>query len=567
MTATAEPMTPFKRLSALLRALFQLDQPDLDFGLYRIINQRRDEISRFLDHDLLPRIEATLGTYQTADRADLERQIAELEKTLRDAGVPFSSSTRHQELQAELVAAPDTAALQNDIFSALITFFSRYYKDGDFISLRRYKPGVYAIPYEGEEVKLHWATADQYYVKTTEQFQDYRFRLPDGRHVHFHLVAASTEQNNNKPAEGKERRFAPLAEDFAAEVDGELVLRFAYRPDPEKQAKLNEAAVAAILADPVVRPWRDDLCVPATSNTSRPTLLEKRLAAYTARNTFDFFIHKDLGAFLRRELDFFLKTEILHLDDLAALDDARAPLALAKLRVIKEIGGTIIAFLAQIEDFQKRLFLKKKFVVVADYCLTLDHIPAELYPAIVANDAQWEEWERLFAISAIAGGVVRDVAWLGANQDLVLDTHFFDQEFKDALLASIEGLDEKMSGVIINADNFQALNLLQERYRGQARVIYIDPPYNIGTGDFLYKDNYQHSSWLSMLGDRLTLGKALGTEDSTITVSIDDAELPRVIELLDRHYGDDSKLATLAWDRNRKNDAKFFSVGHEYGDC
>ncbi len=183
MTATAAPLTPFKRLSALLRALFQLDQPDLDFGLYRIINQRRDEISRFLDHDLLPRIEATLGTYQTADRSDLERQRAELAATLRSAGVDPMIAPAYQELQAKLAAAPDTVALQNDIFAALTTFFSRYYKDGDFISLRRYKPGIYAIPYEGEEVKLHWATADQYYVKTTEQFQDYRFKLPDGRHV------------------------------------------------------------------------------------------------------------------------------------------------------------------------------------------------------------------------------------------------------------------------------------------------------------------------------------------------------------------------------------------------
>ena len=92
-------------------------------------------------------------------------------------------------------------------FLTSISFFRRYYNEGDFLSLRRYKEGVYAIPYEGEEVKLHWANADQYYIKTTEYFRDYTFSVPDGRRVHFKLVEADTEQNNNKPANGQERRF------------------------------------------------------------------------------------------------------------------------------------------------------------------------------------------------------------------------------------------------------------------------------------------------------------------------------------------------------------------------
>ncbi len=50
---------------------------------------------------------------------------------------------------------------------------------------RRYKPGVYALPYAGEEVKLHWANADQYYIKTTEYFRDYTFNLPSGKKAHF----------------------------------------------------------------------------------------------------------------------------------------------------------------------------------------------------------------------------------------------------------------------------------------------------------------------------------------------------------------------------------------------
>ncbi len=58
---------------------------------------------------------------------------------------------------------------------------------------------------------------------------------------------------------------------------------------------------------------------------------------------------------------------------------------------------------AQIEEVQKRLFEKKKFVLETNYCITLDRVPEELYPEIAANDAQREEWVKLFSIDEIEG--------------------------------------------------------------------------------------------------------------------------------------------------------------------
>ncbi len=85
--------------------------------------------------------------------------------------------------------------------------------EGDFLAKRVYKPGVYAIPYEGEEVTLHWSNKDQYYIKTSEYLRDYAFRLRphDDRNpmrVHFRLVDATEgEHGNVKAAEGKDRVF------------------------------------------------------------------------------------------------------------------------------------------------------------------------------------------------------------------------------------------------------------------------------------------------------------------------------------------------------------------------
>src|SRR5207249_3013221 len=144
--------------------LFQLDQADLDFGIYRIMNQKRDEIVRFLDKDLLPQVQEAFKHYKSADKSVLQAELDKLVATIENAGMNPDDSPKVKELGQRIAdSAVDVTALENEVFSHLTNFFRRYYNEGDFISQRRYKAGVYAIPYEGEEVKLHWANADQYY--------------------------------------------------------------------------------------------------------------------------------------------------------------------------------------------------------------------------------------------------------------------------------------------------------------------------------------------------------------------------------------------------------------------
>ena len=88
------------------------------------------------------------------------------------------SRPKVKELRNQIASdAVDVGALENEVYDHLFSFFRRYYSEGDFLAKRVYKPGVYAIPYEGEEVKLHWANRDQYYIKTSEYLRDYAFRL------------------------------------------------------------------------------------------------------------------------------------------------------------------------------------------------------------------------------------------------------------------------------------------------------------------------------------------------------------------------------------------------------
>lgn len=152
--------------------------------------------------------------------------------------------------------------------------------------------------------------------------------------------------------------------------------------------------------------------------------------------------------------------------------------------------------------------------------------------------------------------------------------------------------DKADGNMIIEGENLETLKLLLNAYREQVKCIYIDPPYNTGK-DFIYRDNYKkdkasyweesgvaedgiqldtnpdtsgryHSDWLSMIHSRLLVSRSLLRRDGFLVVSIDDSELENIVRVIKEVFGEENHIATLVYDKNRKNDAKFFSVGHEY---
>lgn len=562
--------TQQKEFIELLEKMFQFDQADLDFGIYRIMNQKRDEIRRFLHEELIPQVKKAFEKYRNADVETIKQQLTELEQKLSEMGVAKESSEKYRTLKEKLNQGVDITALENEVFSDLTNFFRRYYHNGDFLSLRRYKKDVYAIPYEGEEVKLHWANADQYYVKTSEYFRDYTFTLPSGKKVHFKLVEASTERDNNKAQ--KERRFILFDEEPVVEENGELYIRFEYRPIEGKQSqkKINEETLEKLSAIDGFDAWKKELLAPTEKNKNK-TLLEKHLNDYTARNTFDYFIHKDLGGFLRRELDFFIKNEIMYLDDIDTENEKKFEQYLSKVKVIKSIGHKIIAFLEQIENFQKKLWLKKKFVVETNYCVTLDRVPEELYPEIIENKEQIEEWKRLFDIDEIKGDLTSvgyceplTVEFLKEHCYLTIDTKYFDEQFKYKILSSFHNIDEELNGILIHSENFQALNLIKETYKEKVKSIYIDPPYNTGDDGFVYKDNYKSSSWLTMINQLMPFTKETLDNTGSLFVSCDENEVTHLGLLLEACFGKENHIETIIWNKRVPKNDKGIGNIHEY---
>lgn len=573
-------MSAFENLKDKLRKIFQLDRNDLDFGLYRIMNLKSEEVSKFIEEDLLPQVKNGLASYAAEDSVAIKEELDKTVASLRAAGLPeeqINVTPKVVELNEKLKDAFSPEKVENEIYSDLYNFFKRYYSDGDFMSLRRYKEGVYALPYEGEEVKLHWANADQYYIKSSETLSNYTFKI-EGKKIRFEVVDATTEQNNNK--DDKNRRFRlykGTEEELKNPVsvkNNEFVVAFTYlatEGNTLTQKNINEEIFDELLANPLLANIAEAL-KRTTSDASRLPILQKHINNFTAKNTFDYFIHKDLRGFLNRELDFFIKNEIMHLDDIENESAAKVEQYLGKIKVLRTVAHKIIDFLANIEDFQKKLWLKKKFVLETNYCITLDRIPEELYPEIAENKAQHDEWVKLFVIDEIKGEELDSVPYsnpltidfLKANSFLVLDTQFFSAEFKYKLLASIDNLDKNTNGLLIHSENFQGLNLIKDKYSNKIQCVYIDPPYNTGKDRFCYKDNYQHSSWCSMMNDRLSLAKFLMKENATIYSQIDYTEKEKLKLILDSKFNYITEIIwRIGWLSGYKTKANKFIRNHD----
>ena len=319
------------------------------------------------------------------------------------------------------------------------------------------------------------------------------------------------------------------------------------------------------------------------NKTERQAALEKRprVARFHTfdknLNTFfvgmdsDYFIHKDLDRFLKTEQRRYIQNTILgDLDTLLNPSPENQVFAIAT--AFRSVTDEVIALLVAVETFQKQLFLMKKKVVSTGYLISVGKILEAttdntterevIISQILENEAQLADWRETFGID-----ITEQLPLLeGLYPTLPLDTRYFDEKFVDKLLALFDDLELQIDGVLLNSENFQAMDLLMEKYRGTIRCVHIDPPYNTNTSGFLYKNNYQHSSWLTMMENRLSLAEQLMAPDSCILCHIDENEYENLFKMFNtlqmRNQG------TIVWDkRNPVSGANRIATQHEYIVC
>jgi adenine-specific DNA-methyltransferase len=133
--------------------------------------------------------------------------------------------------------------------------------------------------------------------------------------------------------------------------------------------------------------------------------------------------------------------------------------------------------------------------------------------------------------------------------------------------------NDEDDNILIEGDNYHALTVLNYTHKEKIDVIYIDPPYNTGSRDWKYNNNYileedgyRHSKWLNMMEKRLNIAKNLLTEKGIFVVAIDHNELFSLGLLCDKIFGENNRLGIIAvvHKSEGRNQEKFFGTSHEY---
>jgi adenine-specific DNA-methyltransferase len=601
-----------EKLKALLWELFQLDKSDLDFGIYRVMNILGREMKEFINHTLDDKLEEIRHKLAVGNRGEVEDEIKLLHQQLSASyGEDYATWSeeyindprgiyddfrekfpRYQRLQQQLEAFRVSDEVVADIYNDLYRFFERYYEEGDFIARPRAGSNTYMIPYNGEEVTLYWATQDQYYIKTGENFRNYSFH--NGRSgkervtVEFLLIDAQTSLNNNHSQKG--RLFIPTEDYFKWLPDeNKLNLYFYYKVpgDEEKERWGSKQSVKTDNKGINQRLLLDlEEKIKATDSLALMHFWEQHnkivngepthdftyhLQRYVNVNSFDYFIHKNLKGFLTRELDYFLKNDVIKLDFLnpgwkAEQAQTAMKRSFVRATAVKELALFVIDFMAMFEEFQKMLFEKKKMVVQSDYCLTLDMIDEAIYEEIVnavlsdPGQKQLKIWKELGFIDNLD----IEVQYIKEHNKLVLDTQYLSRDLKDRLLATFEDLDRSCGGLMIESENWQALTLLLEKYKKRISGIYIDPPYNADATEIVYKNGYKDSSWCSLIYDRMVIAKELLHEDAVACTTIDEYEVNNLAHVIDKAMKGYTIRPVIIEYNHRGRVKSNIAVTHEY---
>lgn len=625
--------SPFDQLRQFLKDMFQFEEHDLDFGIYRITRMKRQFIQAFIDgedeNSLRSTVSRALGSVQNSQSTTARNWLAAFAAQFGDMGrplwqvveadpadeaaigrfkslfgMPVLSDEQREQAEAQLRTFLETRQLSAEqletrVYNHLLNFFELYYQNGDFGYNTR-AASAFKVPYEadydGSDTLFHWKHKDSYYIKTGNGFHSVRCQV-DGKWLEFRLTsggdepAESSTRNNNKenarkhyrllgiqsieeqeadgtartiwqvrfalaesstpkvelyraiwekvfagdetdltpylhkkPAKGEEEPGTPLFNDLkddfdktdSGQVKGIGQLRLAFDKYIEELAKRGEFADLGSNAGDRAKELENDWVAIALWQ------LDRNLNKFYVGNDADYFIHKDLQGFLSREKSRFIKQVVFSdLDALLHAGEDNATVLIA--RAFNQVADTLIGFLAAIENFQKGLFELKKKVVDTHYLISVGKIPVHFHARVFANQDQRDEWRDTFKVT------VETVADLATHPTLVVDTGLYrdsDPEFQDDLLGlpEFDNLDEQTDGLLINSENWQALNLLQEKFRDQIDLVYMDPPYNTGLDEFLYKDSFKESSWMSFMMDRIGLSLEGLKKEGHVAISINDIE-------------------------------------------
>ena len=425
------------------------------------------------------------------------------------------------------------SSFREELFDKLHTFFSRYFCESGSIYFRHLP--AFARTYErvyaqGEDVALAWKTRMLYYVKSDVLVRSMPVTLDDegdaGRVRRFYFDASAVEHKQNN----ERREFVFTFAKKERTPEGPIVhLKVGYSQQGRKTSP------AAII--------KQAKTAPGAKVTLTEDDLELAFRVFRRQTEADYFINKDARGFLREQFDLWLYQYMFQEETI--FEQPR----LAQLQAIQQTAYDIIDFIAQFEDELRRAWEKPKFVRNVNYVVTLDKLPEALLTKIAHHPgakAQVEEWRELglvedgFAMADLRKGQRELHAEAAGPRNptyrfLPLDTkHFKNLELE--ILDALGNLDGALDGELVHSENWQALNTLRKRYKEKVECVYIDPPYNTGDSEILYRNTYLRASWLTLMANRLDLISETFGADPVLFIAIDDFEMANLAKLIDTEH-------------------------------
>ncbi|MEO0217886.1 MAG: DNA methyltransferase, partial [candidate division WOR-3 bacterium] len=435
-----------------------------------------------------------------------------------------------ESIEQALFKYPD---FREELFDKLYSFFKRYFTESGAIYFNStpFHNNVYEKVYTDEkDVVLFWKTHMLYYVKTDRVFRSMNVEV-DGYKFFFDVSELQPKRNNEK-----RELIYELSE---VKEDGTIHIKVKYS-ERGKETKTEE-----ILKE-----------LKKNYKKLSEEVLEKAFRTFEKQSEVDYFINKNAREFLREQFKLWLYQ--YYFDNEGEFTKERVD----QLNILKNIAYKIIDFISQFEDEVLKIWRKPKFVLNSNYVITLDRIVDKGEKGYVILEKilnhpnfekQLQEWKELGIVDESFRKeeiIKRDLTGRYLNPKfkfLPVDTKYF-KDLELDILSLFENLDNELDGWLIKSENWQALNTILPKFRGRIKTIYIDPPYNTGSDGFLYKDRYQHSTWLTMMENRLSLARELMSEDGVIFVSIDDNEVDNLLKLLKEKF---SLVIPLHWRRNK----------------
>ncbi|QQM75478.1 site-specific DNA-methyltransferase [Aeromonas caviae] len=165
-----------------------------------------------------------------------------------------------------------------------------------------------------------------------------------------------------------------------------------------------------------------------------------------------------------------------------------------------------------------------------------------------------------------------ELTWIGKDKRPRLEPRIFLEDKGLSYQAPLMGLNNDSNAkniindnMLIHGDNLLVLKALEQKYVGKVKTIYIDPPYNTGAAFSEYDDGLEHSLWLSLIRDRLSLLSKLLREDGSIWISIDDNEYAYLKVLCDEIFGRENFVGTMIWEKRKtRENRRVFSFNHDF---